>query len=205
MSKSARRAGLTATTTRQATATWLGAGMVTAPVLVAGFSAAALRVAHGYVAGIVGGVVIGAAIAVGQLVLLHFSPWGRDLVRVWLDPVPTIRDGRDTLTATLGLWSTVHVLHGAAVVLAARSIGVTTATEAIVAIAIGTYALAALTPSPGGLGAIEVGLYVGLAVDAESAVLAVIVARVATFWLHMPMSMLAHHRALREDETGGEP
>lgn len=207
LSKSTRGAGLTATTTRRATGRWLGVGMVTAPVLVAGFSAATLRVTHGYVAGIVGGVLIGAVVAVAQLTLLHVSPWGRDLVRVWLDPAPTIREGRDTLTATLGLWTAVHILHGAAFVLAARAVGVSAATEALIAIAIGTYAIAALTPSPGGFGAIEVGLYLGLAVgaDVESAALAVIVARVATFWLHMPIAMVAHRRAVRDNRTGGAP
>jgi undecaprenyl-diphosphatase len=55
-------------------------------------------------------------------------------------------------------------------------------------------AVAAAVPTPGGLGAVEAALVAGLlgvGVDGTTAVSAVIVHRVATFWLPLPPGWLA--------------
>ena len=88
------------------------------------------------------------------------------------------------------------MLEGAAVVLD-RSAGIAAGGSSRSMVA--ARAIGSLAPSPGGLGAIELVLYAGLvtAMPAEDAALVVVVARLCTFWVQVPIGVaLRRARAL---------
>lgn len=125
--------------------------------------------------------------------MLRFAPTARELVRVWLRPFrpPSFRDAG--LTATTGWWAAVGIAQGLAFALAARTTGVETSVESLIAIAGSAYAgsayaVASLIPAPGRLGVIEVLTYLGLAIDSDPVVagIAVVVARVRRFGCTSP-------------------
>lgn len=138
--------------------------------------------------------------------MLRWAPTARELVRVWLRPFrpPSFRDAG--LTVTTGWWAAVRIAQGLAFALAARATGVETSLESLIAIAVSAYAVASLIPAPGGLGVIEVLTYLGLAIDSDPVVagIAVVVARVATFWVHLPVAGWAYRSTHRYSKARAE-
>ena len=146
-------------------------------------------------------VVLGVAVA---LVALVFAlPRGREWVRARV--VPTVREvlPRLAYTATRpvkllqAVGGTLCLNAGFIVALyasvAAFGGGVAFATVAVVYLAGG--AIGSAAPTPGGLGAVEAAISAGLAaagMPGASAVSAVLLFRVATFWLPVPAGWLAY-------------
>jgi undecaprenyl-diphosphatase len=143
--------------------------------------------------------------ALGTVGLIH---WGTQLRR---RAVPPMRDGLEALGSTLRkpraglalIGGSVGVTAGYALALvaAAHAVGVALPMVTIVAVYLGGAALAAVAPTPGGLGAMEAALVAGLtAAGAASgpAVAAVLVYRLVTFWLPILPGFVAY-RVLRRD------
>ncbi|HWH33943.1 MAG TPA: hypothetical protein VNT56_01330 [Acidimicrobiales bacterium] len=210
LSDAARDAGAPALTAKRAAVTWMVAGLLSAPLLTAGLVAASMRVSRGYLQGIGLGVASGIALAGVELLLIRFGPTARELRRVWLRPhrPPSFR-GAGLAPATLW-WVAVRIGQGSALVFAARSVGVRTSAEALVAIAVSALAVASLLPAPGGVGAVEALTYAGLVIDTDPGVagVAVVTARVATYWLLLPFALWAYrstHRYSRAHPHHLEP
>ncbi len=88
------------------------------------------------------------------------------------------------------LWFSVHAFDG----------NVRIAQVAVVYLA--GAAIASVAPTPGGLGAVEVALSTGLAaagMASAAAISAVLLFRIATFWLPVPIGWLAFHWLQRQD------
>lgn len=88
------------------------------------------------------------------------------------------------------LWCSVHAFYG----------GVGVAQVAVVYLA--GAAIGSVAPTPGGLGAVEVALSTGLAaagMASAAAISAVLLFRLATFWLPVPLGWLALHWLQRRD------
>lgn len=86
------------------------------------------------------------------------------------------------------LWCAVHAFAG--------SVGV----GAVAVVYLAGAAVASVAPTPGGLGAVEVALSTGLAaasMSSAAAVSAVLLFRLATFWLPVPVGWLALHTLQR--------
>jgi len=153
-------------------------------------------------------VVLGVAVAAVMLVLA--IPRGREwlLARI----LPTVREvlPRLAYTATRpaklarGVGGTLALNAGYITALcaavAAFGGGVAIVTVAVVYLAGG--AIGAAAPTPGGLGAVEAALSTGLAatgMPGASAVSAVLLFRVATFWLPVPIGWVAYTWLQRRD------
>lgn len=199
LSEVARARGLTQTTTRPASSAWLLVGLLTAPPVVAVFAAAGLRPAHGFSVGSVLGLLIGVALAAAEVSILVATPWGRELRRVWVQPYRgTLRRGSSMLAPTLW-WIAARVADGLGAALAMRAVGVDAGIGLLAAVAVISVSLAALTPAPGGIGAAEASMYIGLVVidEGASAGVAVVAARLVGFWLQIPAGWLAHRTLVR--------
>ena len=199
LSEVARARGLTPTTTRPASSAWLLLGLLTAPPVVAVFAGAGLRPVHGFSVGSAFGLLIGAALAAAEVSILVATPWGRELRRVWVHPYRgTLRRGSPMVAATLW-WSAARVADGLGAALAMRAVGVDANIGLLAAVAVIAVSLASLTPAPGGIGAAEASMYIGLVVLGEgaSAGVAVVAARAVGFWLHIPAGWLAHRTLVR--------
>lgn len=153
-------------------------------------------------------IVLGVAVAL--VGLLMAIPRGRDwlLARV----LPTVREvlPRLAYTATRptklaqGVGGTLVLNTGYMLALSASVIafggGVALVTVAVVYLA-GT-AIGSAAPTPGGLGAVEAAISTGLAaagMPGASAVSAVLLYRIATFWLPVPIGWLAYAWLQRHD------
>jgi glycosyltransferase 2 family protein len=146
-------------------------------------------------------IVLGVAVAVGALVMA--LPRGREWLRTRI--VPTVREvlPRLAYTATRpvkllqGVGGTLCLNAGRITALyasvAAFGGGVALVTVAVVYLAGG--AIGSAAPTPGGLGAVEAALSTGLAaagMHGASAVSAVLLYRLATFWLPVPIGWLSY-------------
>ena len=199
LSDAARGEGLGAVEAKAAASRWTVGALIVSPLMVAGFTAAAFQVARGYLEGLGIGLLAGCALAATELLFLRFSPSARELDRVWLRPHQAMLERSSGVFTEVWWWALVRSAQGVAFVLAARSAGVTTGTEGLVAIAIAAYAIASLTPAPGDLGAAEILLYTGLAIGTDSAIagLAVVVTRTVSFWMHLPFAAVAYRSTRR--------
>ncbi|QWC86656.1 flippase-like domain-containing protein [Nocardioidaceae bacterium] len=153
-----------------------------------------------------------AAVGIVLVVVLVLLAWQRTRVllrdkvlRPFLGAVPRMLDVLTTprrLAANLGgavllngayvltLWASVHAFGGTATLL-------TAAIAYFAAVSIG-----ALSPTPGGLGTIEVALVAALTTSGVAggvAVSAVLLYRLTTLWLPVPLGWLAFHRLQRDD------
>lgn len=153
-------------------------------------------------------VVLGAAVAVVALMIA--IPRGRE----WLVArvLPTVREvlPRLAYTATRpvklaqGVGGTLTVNAGYIAALAASVAafggGIAVVTVAVIYLAGG--AIGSAAPTPGGLGAVEAAISAGLAaagMPGASAVSAVLLFRLATFWLPVPFGWLAYTWMQRQD------
>lgn len=188
-----RRAGLRRLTRRQAVARWVAAGLAVSPVLVAAATLAAGRRSLGYPVATAVGAACGAALAALQYGLLHLITWGRDLGRVWLDAGSGSRTDRGRTVATLFWAGAASIIEATAVFLATRAVGYAGGAPLVIAVVFGVSAVAKLLPARGGIGVFDGLLLLGLAAgdDIGTAALAVVVARLATYWLHLPAAWLA--------------
>lgn len=200
-----RRAGLRRLTRRRAVARWISAGLAVSPVLVAAATLAAGRRPLGYPVATALGAACGGGLALVQYVVLHHTPWGRDFERVWLDARSGGRTDRGRAAATL-LWAgAASIVEAAAVLLAARAVGYGASASGVLALVFAVSAVARLLPARGGVGVFDGLLLSGLAVadDVGTAALAVVVARLATYWLHLPAAWLV--RVGDAEHTEGSP
>lgn len=187
-------------TRREASGRWVAVGMAVAPALVGGFVGAVVRQSSGTVDGIVAGVGAGLLLAVVQLLGLRLTSWGRELQRVWLPAEALGPTDQWRVSPVVGWWTVAWTLLGISHVLAARAVGVEEGVWGLLAVAIAADALSRLAPSPGGIGAAELLLFGGLlfVVPPDAVAVVVIVARLVTYWLHLPAAFLlrdhvAHH------------
>lgn len=202
LSDAAGGEGLQAVTARAAASRWTVGALLMSPLLVAGFTAAALRIERGYLVGVGLGLLAGGTIAVTELLLLRFGPASRELDRVWLRPHDGMLERRTGLFTDAWWWVLVRSVQGLVFVLAAQSAGVAMGSESLFAIAIASYTIASLTPAPGHLGAVEVLLYAGLSVGTDAAIagLAVVITRTVSFWMHLPFATTAYRSTARFKE-----
>jgi hypothetical protein len=194
LSDAARGSGLVPTTTRSVSSAWMLLGLLTAPPVVAVFAATGLRPGHGFGVGSLLGTILGAALAAAEVAVIVATPWGRELRRVWIEPYrDTLRRGSSIVAAT-AWWTAARVTSGLGTALAMQAVGVDEGIGLLVAVAVTAEVLASLTPAPGGIGAAEASLYLGLVVLDQGAFagVAVVVARVIGFWLIIPAGWLAH-------------
>jgi glycosyltransferase 2 family protein len=153
-------------------------------------------------------IVLGVAVALGLLVMA--IPRGRSWVLARV--LPTVREvlPRLAYTATRpvklaqGVGGTVILNAGYIIALSAAVTafggGVALVTVAVVYLAGG--AIGSAAPTPGGLGAVEAAMSAGLTaagMPGASAVSAVLLYRVATFWLPVPIGWLAYTWMQRRD------
>jgi undecaprenyl-diphosphatase len=147
-------------------------------------------------------------IVVAVLVTAGLIRWGAQLRRRAAPPVrealhalaTTMRNPRAG-AALIGGSMGVTAGYALALVFAARATGVALPMATITAVYLGGAAVAAVAPTPGGLGALEAALVAGLtAAGAASgpAVAAVLVYRLITFWLPILPGFFAY-RALRRE------
>jgi undecaprenyl-diphosphatase len=199
LSDAARGEGLQAVEARAAASRWTVGALLVSPLMVAGFTAAALQNDRGYLVGLGIGLLAGGALAATELLFLRFGPSAHELDRVWLRPHHALFERSSGVFTEVWWWALVRSAQGVAFVLAARSAGVTMGIEGLLAIAIASYAIASLTPAPGDLGAAELLLYAGLAIGTDSGVagLAVVVTRTVSFWMHLPFAAVAYRSTRR--------
>lgn len=199
LSDAARSEGLDADTARAAASGWTVGALIVSPLMVAGFTSAAFRSDRGYLEGTGVGLLAGGLLATVELIFLRFGPSSRELDRVWLRPHNTILERGAGLFTQVWWWAVIRSAQSVVFVLAAKSAGVTMPNEALVVIALVAYAVASLTPAPGDLGAVEALLYVGLLIGADSAtaLLAIAVARIVSFWVHLPLAAMAYRSTRR--------
>lgn len=146
-------------------------------------------------------VVLGVIVAVVALVMA--LPRGREWVRARV--VPTVREvlPRLTYTATRpvklaqGVGGTLSINAGyiAALYAAVAAFGGSVAFVTVAVVYLAGGAIGAAAPTPGGLGAVEAALSTGLAaagMPGASAVSAVLLYRLATFWLPVPLGWLSY-------------
>lgn len=153
-------------------------------------------------------VVLGVAVAV--VLLLMAIPRGRDwlLARV----VPTVREVLPRLAyiATrpvklaqgVGGTLTLNAGYITALCAAVEAFGGGVALVTVAVVYLAGSAIGSAAPTPGGLGAVEAALATGLTaagMPGASAVSAVLLYRVATFWLPVPIGWLAYAWMQRQD------
>lgn len=204
LSDAARAEGLNVDAARVAASRWSVAALLTSPVVCAGFATAAFRVDRGYLAGTALGLAAGGLVAAAELLLLRFGSSPRELDRLWLRPHHVMLQRGAGLFAEITWWSLIRTTQGLVLVFSAKSAGVTIGSAALVALAVAVYTVAALSPAPGDLGAVEVLLFVGLltGTDAAAAGVTVIVTRTVSFWLHLPFAALAYRSTRRFKARG---
>ena len=185
-------------TRREASGRWVAVGMAVAPALVGGFVGAAVRQSAGTADGIAVGAGAGLLLVVAQVGGLRLTSWGRELQRVWLATEAIGHTDEWRVSPVAAWWTAAWTLHGIALVLAARAVGVEQGMWALLAVAIAADALSRLAPSPGGVGAAELLLFGGLLLVLPGDVVApvVIAGRLVTFWLHLPAAFLLRHRVV---------
>jgi uncharacterized membrane protein YbhN (UPF0104 family) len=153
-------------------------------------------------------IVLGAAVAAAALVMA--IPRGRDWVLARV--VPTVREvlPRLAYTATrpvklaqgIGGSLTLNAGYITALCAAVEAFGGGVALVTVAVVYLVGGAIGAAAPTPGGLGAIEAALSTGLAaagMPGASAVSAVLLYRVATFWLPVPIGWLSYTWMQRRD------
>lgn len=199
--------GMTQNTARRAAAMWSQVGLVVTPLLVGGLAAAALRASRGYVVGIVLGAAIGLAVAAVVAGAVWCLPWGQELRNRWSQAPPLAARDRASTAGTATWWLAAALLRGTTLVLAARALDATTESQTLLAIAVAAETLASLTPTRGGLGATELFLLAGLSLHlpVADAALAVILYRLATYWLLLPLAAAASRWAPSRAERQAAP
>ena len=155
-----------------------------------------------------------AFVAVGLIAVAAIVVFAIPRGRRWLLAriMPTVREAGPRLLDMLTRPSRLAMSLGGTLLLSAANIGaLVTAVYALGASAtVGAVALVYLvgaalgsaSPTPGGLGAVEAALSAGLAatgIPGATAVSAVLLFRVATFWLPVPAGWLAVHLLQRRD------
>ncbi len=197
-----RKAGVSTTGATTSVAVNQAVGVIAYFVLLVIFGVASGTSTHGDLP-IPGWAFVVLGVAVAVIALVTALPPGREWLRTRI--VPTVREvlPRLAYTATRpmkllqGVGGTLCLNAGRIAALyasvAAFGGGVAFATVAVVYLAGG--AIGSAAPTPGGLGAVEAALSTGLAaagMHGASAVSAVLLYRVATFWLPVPVGWLAY-------------
>lgn len=106
------------------------------------------------------------------------------------------------LLAVLGGSALLTACYAAALVCSVYAFGATTGVTTLVLVYLVASAIAAVAPTPGGLGAVEAALVAGLTgvgIDGAVAVSAVVVFRFATFWFPLLPGWFAFHALERRD------
>ena len=214
LSDAARDDGLSPIPAKQAASERCTATLVAAPLLVAGLAAAGLRKPGHPVSAIALGLCAGLIVASIELAALAATSSRRELLRVWIRPFRTDESAPGIRAGTAGWAAVTGLAQGAAFALAARSAGVQTRPELLVALGIGAMTVASLLPTPAGVGAVELLTGAGLFVSngLGLAVLAAVLGRLALFWWPLPVALWAyrstrHHRQrrMRVDDRGAAP
>ena len=139
-----------------------------------------------------------------QVLGLRLTGWGRELQRVWLASEAIGHTDEWRVSPVAAWWTVAWTLHGIALVLAARAVGVEDGVWALLAVGIAAEALSRLAPSPGGVGAAELLLLGGLlvVVPPDTIALVVIAGRLVTFWLHLPAAFVLRNRIVQHTRRG---
>jgi uncharacterized protein (TIRG00374 family) len=125
-------------------------------------------------------------------VVARTMPAVREALPRLLDLVTSPAKLAQALTGTVLL----NVCYIAALWFAMRAFGGTADLTAVAVIYLAGAGVASMAPTPGGLGAVEIALSTGLAatgMPSAAAVSAVLLFRIATFWLPVPVGWLAFH------------
>lgn len=154
-----------------------------------------------------------AFIAVGVLAVLILGALAVPAVRRWVlrRTMPTLREALprllDLVTSPAKLAQALigtlllNACYVAALWFAVRAFGGSADVIAVAVVYLAGAGVASMAPTPGGLGAVELALSTGLAatgMPSAAAVSAVLLFRIATFWLPVPVGWLAFHHLQRE-------
>jgi uncharacterized membrane protein YbhN (UPF0104 family) len=140
-------------------------------------------------------VLIGIALTVPaarRLILARVMPPLREAAPRLLELVSSPRK----LTEAVGGAVLLSMFYIAALWCSVRAFGGTLSPTAVAVVYLAGAAVASVAPTPGGLGAVEVALSTGLTaagMAGAAAVSAVLLFRIATFWLPVPVGLVATH------------
>ena len=134
---------------------------------------------------LVGGLTLAAAVGVAWAIRSRVPRVGAAVARAGRDLAAVLRQP-DRAAVLLGSTAALTVAYGLVLSTSITAFGVGTDIVAVFAVYLGATAVAALSPTPGNLGAIEVALIAGLSavgVPGPLAVTSVLLFRFLTFWL----------------------